>query len=135
MLPSTFLRFSSDLMLFSPDICIKTCLVDNVTESDKFVLTSVLLLPMSLSSCRTILLSRDFHCPFALAGGKLIFWRLALMLAKFFVWLLSVDFLSTVVFNLALVFRRLTCLGSVLFFIRRSIQTTHFSPFNILPFT
>ena len=40
-LPSTFLRFSCGLMLFSPE-GVKTCLVDNVTESGKFVLQRAL---------------------------------------------------------------------------------------------
>ena len=39
--PSTFLRFSFGLILFSPE-GVKTCLVDNVTESGKFVLQSAL---------------------------------------------------------------------------------------------
>ena len=64
--PSTFLRFSFGLMLFSLE-GVKTCLVDKVTESVS--LCSKVLFPMSLSSCRTILLSRASHCSFALAGN------------------------------------------------------------------
>ena len=40
-LPSIFLRFSFGLMLFSPE-GVNTCLVDNVTESGKFVPQSAL---------------------------------------------------------------------------------------------
>ena len=118
-------------MLFSPE-GVNTCLVDNVTESGKFVLQSAL--PDELV---------QLYDYFAIQSFPLFFcacwWEIDLLafsvdeLSEFFVRILSVDFLSTVVLNLALVFRRLTCLSSALLLIRRSIQAAHFSPVDLHP--
>ncbi|GFO24744.1 pyruvate kinase [Plakobranchus ocellatus] len=78
------------------------------------------------------LLYRSSHCFPELAGGKVIFRRMSLLECR--CWgvsvhrlVLSLDFLSTVVLNLALVFQRLICYSSALL-LRRHTETSHLSP-------